>query len=233
MSDKIPFIKDRVLLIPERKGVTKKVFFESIGASYGNFTGSSKKTPLSSTTIGNISAMYPDVNLNWLINGKGQMFNKPNKPIVNNNDNSDNEKMNINKKDLKRKGVPLIPIEAMAGWGNGDVTVMDYDTNEYIIPEFDELKVDFMIRVKGSSMYPKYNSGDMVACKKIPLDTFFQWNKVYVLDTIQGAMIKRIKKSDVSESISCVSDNKSYDPFDLLLDEIYSLAIVVGVIRLE
>ncbi len=92
-------------------------------------------------------------------------------------------------------GIPLIPIDAMAGFGTGGVQVMDYDTQKYVVPEFTELNVDFMIRVKGSSMYPKYNSGDLVACKKLVLsDIFFQWNKVYVLDTDQGALIKRIKK---------------------------------------
>lgn len=130
-------------------------------------------------------------------------------------------------------GVPLIPVEAMAGWGQGDVAVMDYETETYKIPEFDKLKVDFMIKVKGSSMYPKYNSGDTVACRKIALGSFFQWNKVYVLDTSQGAMVKRIKKSIQEDHVLCVSDNKSYDPFDLPIEELYSIALVVGVIRLE
>jgi len=131
------------------------------------------------------------------------------------------------------KGIPLIPLDAMAGFGTGSMQVMDYDTKRYVVPEFEDLNVEFMIRVKGSSMYPKYNSGDIVACKKLPLDTFFQWNKVYVLDTIQGPMIKRVHKSDNSANIVCVSDNEKYQPFELAKSELYSLAIVLGVIRLE
>ena len=136
---------------------------------------------------------------------------------------------------IKEIGVPLIPIDAMAGFGSGATQVMAYDTDLYVIPEFTELNVDFMIRVKGSSMYPKYNSGDLVACKKLNIkDLFFQWNKVYVLDTEQGALIKRIKKSVNGEDfISIVSDNPSYDPLDLHFSKIYAVALVVGVIRLE
>lgn len=130
-------------------------------------------------------------------------------------------------------GIPLIPVDAMAGFGTGTIQVMDYDTERYNVPEFTELNTDFMIRVKGSSMYPKYNSGDVVACKKLPLDTFFQWNKVYVLDTIQGAMIKRIHQSKKQGYITCFSDNEKYKPFDISLQDVYSLALVVGVIRLE
>ena len=129
-------------------------------------------------------------------------------------------------------GVPLIPIEAMAGFGVGDVRVMNYDiTDRYVVPDFED--VDFMIRVKGSSMYPKYNSGDVIACKKLPLGTFIQWNKVHVLDTTQGAMVKRIKQSEKQDSWLLVSDNQAYPPFNIPKNDVRSIAIVVGVIRLE
>ena len=122
----------------------------------------------------------------------------------------------------------------MAGFGTGAVQVMHYDTSKYIVPEFSELNVDFMIRVKGSSMVPKYNSGDLVACKKLVItDIFFQWSKVYVLDTEQGALIKRVKKGSRDNYILLISDNQNYDPFELHLSKIFAVALVVGVIRLE
>ncbi|MGQ1936215.1 S24 family peptidase [Ornithobacterium rhinotracheale] len=132
------------------------------------------------------------------------------------------------------EGIPLIPIEAMAGFGSGEVQVMDYETSNYKVPEFTELKANFMIRVKGSSMYPKYSSGDLVACKKLYLsDIFFQWNKVYVLDTAQGAIIKRVKKGSDKEHLLLISENPNYDPFELHISQINAIALVVGVIRLE
>lgn len=135
---------------------------------------------------------------------------------------------------LRLEGIPLIPIEAMAGFGNGETQIMEYDLEKYVVPEFTELKADFLIRVKGSSMYPKYSSGDIVACKKLPLnDVFFQWNKVYVLDTIQGAIIKRIHPSQKNDHIYIVSENEKYPPYDLHRKEIHAIALVVGVIRLE
>ncbi len=140
----------------------------------------------------------------------------------------------IEANNLDNAGIPLIPIDAMAGFGTGAVQVMHYDTSKYIVPEFSELNVDFMIRVKGSSMVPKYNSGDLVACKKLVItDIFFQWNKVYVLDTEQGALIKRVKKGSRDNYILLISDNKNYDPFELHLSKIFAVALVVGVIRLE
>ena len=168
------------------------------------------------------------LNPEWLLTGKGEMLKESAK--------SNLSPITTPKKDkigIEQQGIPLIPLDAMAGFGTGGVQVMDYDTQKYVVPEFTELNVDFMIRVKGSSMYPKYNSGDLVACKKLVLsDIFFQWNKVYVLDTDQGALIKRIKKGS-EDNLLIVSDNPSYDPYELHLSQIHAIAIVLGVIRLE
>lgn len=176
-----------------------------------------------------------EINYEWLLTGKGDMLknagytNEGTKTTV-----KEPKTAYIRKEKETGKGIPLISIEAMAGFGSGDIQVMNYDSELYNIPEFTELNVDFMIRVKGSSMYPKYSSGDIVACKKLPLtDLFFQWNKVYVLDTTQGALIKRIKKGSDSEHVLIVSENSNYDPFELHLSQIYAVAIVCGVIRLE
>jgi SOS-response transcriptional repressor LexA len=129
-------------------------------------------------------------------------------------------------------GIPLIPTHAMAGYMTGEVQTLDYECERYVVPMFKD--ADFLISVKGSSMIPKYNSGDIVACKKLPLsDIFFQWNKVYVLDTAQGVMVKRIKKGSDTNSILIVSDNIAYEPFELQITQLHGIAIVIGVIRLE
>ncbi len=105
------------------------------------------------------------------------------------------------------EGIPLLPISAMAGAFTGDMTVLEYESERYVIPAF--RGADFLIPVKGSSMYPKYSSGDLVACKRIPMtDLFFQWNKVYVLDTDQGALIKRICPGSSDDTVLIVSTIK-------------------------
>ena len=127
--------------------------------------------------------------------------------------------------------IPLIPVEAMAGYGSGSMQVMEYEAERFLVPTFKG--ADYLIGVRGSSMSPKYNSGDIVACKHLAIDTFFQWNKVYVLDTIQGALIKRVCKGSDEDHVLIVSDNTKFDSFELHRSEIHAIAIVVGVIRLE
>ena len=131
-----------------------------------------------------------------------------------------------------KSGIPLIPIEAMAGFGTGGIQVLELDCEYFTVPTFKG--ADFLITVKGSSMYPKYNSGDIVACKKLTRDdVFFQWNKVYVIDTEQGALIKRIGQGKDEDHVMIISDNEKYQPFNLPKYKIHAISIVMGVIRLE
>lgn len=97
-----------------------------------------------------------------------------------------------------------------------------------------ERGVEFLIRVSGSSMYPKYANGDILACKKIHEILFIQWGKVHVIESVsQGALVKRIFEHD-ADTIRCVSDNKdNYPAFLMPKSDIRSLSIVLGVIRLE
>lgn len=83
-------------------------------------------------------------------------------------------------------------------------------------------------------MQPKYNSGDIVACKKVsPQNTFFQWGKVYVLDTAQGVLIKRVFKGEREGVITLVSYNEEYPPYEVELSEVYHMGLVLGVLRSE
>ncbi len=131
------------------------------------------------------------------------------------------------------EGIPLIPLEAVAGFCNGDpaALVMGYECEKFVVPSF--RGAEFLIPVRGDSMEPKYLSGDVVACKCLTLDAFFQWNKVYVVDSEQGVLIKRVKKGPDDDHVLMVSENENYDPFPLHRSEIRALAIVVGMIRLE
>lgn len=134
------------------------------------------------------------------------------------------------------KEIPLIPLDAMAGQGRGEFEIRPEDILEnYLIPDFDKSGVKFLIRVSGSSMMPKYSNGDLLGCRPIEDWSFFQWGKPYVLDTDQGAIVKRLYPVDGEDEVyECRSDNyKMYPPFKIKKTAIYRIAIVIGVIRRE
>ena len=130
--------------------------------------------------------------------------------------------------------LPLVEDRAIASFGGDAFTIEKTDiTDYYVVPAFKDKKVDFMVKIDGSTMYPKYNSGDIVACRILDDPKFLQWNKVHVVATKdQGIIIKRIHKS-VNGNLKMVSDIEKYPPFEVPEDQITGIALVVGVIRLE
>lgn len=135
----------------------------------------------------------------------------------------------------KAQTLPLVPIAAVAGYnGLDEAGVTLAECPQYSVPDFFAVNAEFLIRVSGSSMYPKYSSGDILACRRIREITFLQWGKIYVIDSQQGMMVKRLFEIDGEPGlVLCKSDNENYPPFRLPKEEIRSLSIVVGAIRLE
>lgn len=216
-------IFDRISTIVEKFGNGKNTVFASlIGVSEANVRNYKNGVMPKADFLEKIARSF-DININWLLTGEGNMLR------------TESEKENIpvaHPSDSPTEGIPLIPISAMAGAFTGEQTVLEYECERFVVPTFKG--AEFLISVKGSSMYPKYNSGDIVACKRLPMDDiFFQWNKVYVLDTDQGPLIKRVKPGSDKEHVLIVSDNERYEPFELPLNRIYHVALVIGVIRLE
>lgn len=160
-----------------------------------------------------------DISAQWLLTGEGEMIKGDKREVAHQAENP-------------KEGIPLIPFSAMAGALTGEQSALEYECERYVVPAFHN--ADFLMPVKGNSMTPTYISGDIVACQRVPMtDIFFQWNKPYVLDTAQGAIIKRIKPGSDKDHILIVSDNKEYDPFELPYKDIYAVALVIGLIRLE
>lgn len=221
MENNFSNIKDRILKVAETYKVSKEKFFEELDISYGNFKGSAKKTPVNSLFLENLLTKYPDLSADWLLTGEGPMF-RSDLPAAHPATESG-------------AGIPLIPIEAVAGLPTDDpVGTRFIDCAHYIIPDFANLNVEYMIRVSGSSMYPKYSNGDILACRRVHDVLFFQWGKIYVIDSSQGALVKRVFQDEDPDRILLVSDNReNYPPFSIPKSDIRSLSIVVGVIRLE
>lgn len=212
-------IHERIGTLVDTFGEGKNTILASkLGVSEGNIRGYIKGVMPKQDILEKIVRCF-DINSDWLLTGRGTMFKKDDFPKATPSNQPNN-------------GIPLIPLSAMAGALTDETSILEYECERYTVPAFKG--ADFLIPIKGNSMYPTYLSGDIVACQKIPLKSlFFQWNKPYVLDTKQGALIKRIKPGSDKDHVLIVSDNKEYDPFELPCSEINAVALVLGLIRME
>ena len=220
--------KERLEHFIAAMGYSVREFERAIGVSNG--TVRHITDALSANLKEKISANFPQLSMNWLLTGEGEMLRSskaaPSQPDA---------KARPVLKEVTKGGLPLIPIDAVAGFNGWDECgVSELDCTHYDVPDFETAHADFLIRVSGSSMYPKYSSGDILACRKIDEITFLQWGKIYVIDSRQGAMVKRLFPMESNaDMVLCKSDNPNYPPFELPKEEIRSLSIVVGAIRLE
>ncbi len=211
-------IHERIeLLVQEFGGGKNTVLADKIGISEGNIRGYIKGIMPKCDVLGKIATSL-DINAEWLLTGRGEMLKSAaTAPVA---------------KQVAQGGIPLIPVDAIAGVLSGNsIAVMDYECDRYDIPMF--RGAEFLIQVSGDSMQPKYCSGDIVACKRLPIDTFFQWNRVYVVDSEQGVIIKRVRPGHDDKHVIMVSENEAYAPFELPLEKVYSIALVIGVVRAE
>jgi len=201
-------VKDRILAYMKAKSLSQNRFEEAIDMSHG-YINNLKSSP-TAKVLQKIFYTFPDLNQSWLLTGNGTM---------------------LNTEERKLGGIPLVPQDAMGGALAGqDNQWMPYNCEWYVIPAF--IGADFLMTVQGDSMMPDYLPGDLVACRRVPLDRlWFQWGKIYIIDTDQGPLIKKIMPSDKEGYIKIVSANPNYPPFDLETTEIHGVALVDGLIR--
>lgn len=211
-------ILQRIKEYIDYKGITNAAFERSIGMSNASFSKSLRNGgAIGTDKLENILSVYPDLSPEWLLTGRGDMLYEEPKMVVSPN---------------KSNGIPLVPIEAMAGVFQGEQGVHLSDCEYYVVPLFSD--ADYLIPIKGDSMQPYYYSGDIVACKKTsPQSSFFQWGKVYVVDTEQGVLIKRLFQGETKQTITLVSDNEKYPPIEIPREEVYHIAVVLGTLRSE
>lgn len=235
-------IKQNISLYLAKKGISDYEYYKISGTTRGILA---QNNGISEDNIARFLAYAKDVNIEWLLTGRGDMLKtkctlnetpSPEETIPEDKVTKNKQKKQIDSiqkiSDGARDGIPLIPIDAMAGALMGEQTVLEYECERYIVPAFQN--ADFLIRTKGDSMQPTYNSGDLVACRRVSMSgLFFQWGRVYVIDTNQGVLIKRINPGVDTDHVSIVSDNDRYQPFQLPVSDIYAVALVVGTIRLE
>lgn len=158
-------------------------------------------------------------NIKWLMTGEGDMLKASSsvdsQPSVKNERVADDEAYKV----------PLVPISALGGSLNDFNTTVCRDDCETVISPIKD--IDMAIKISGDSMEPEYPSGSTVLIKKINEHAFLEWGKVYVLSTCNGTVIKRLMPTDDPNKVLCESINPKYPPFEVSLEHVYGVYIVM------
>lgn len=228
-------VKNRLKEFCLSEGITISAFENNIGVSNGYVNAISKS--LGIDKLNAIIEKYSNLNIEWLLSGKGEMLKTNHtsrhnsveqEPLVKYED-SEIPQVKQFSKSQNIQTRPRIPLNAAAGSLSVAISSVSESECEQIpiIPSLP--KYDFTIVARGESMEPVIESGDELACRFITESAFIQWGRIHVLDTAQGIVVKRIFESD--GHILCRSDNKGYPDFPIAKEEIYHMALVVGLLR--
>lgn len=213
-------VKSRLKEFASFCNLSIRAFEEKCGLNRGNISNMNDDGSIGSDKLSKIFDTYSSLNPQWLLTGKGRMLlevdvdsYRPANPAI-----------------IASETRPRIPFEAAAGSLSlvAQSVTMTQCEQLPIIPRMP--KYDFTIIVKGDSMEPEFKSGDELACKMLRESSYIQWGRPYVVDSLDGVVLKRIH--DAGDKILCTSDNPRYGEFVIPKTEVNHLAIVVGLVRL-
>lgn len=198
-------VQERLLVFLKHKRLSKLAFANSIGRSPAYVTNIV-------TTIGKesrkvIEATYPELNMEWLLFGNGEMIK------------SEDEGKSKEKVSGSLNSILVIPVAAQAGrLSDFADSVSESDCEKMLSPING---ADFAIPVSGDSMSPEYPSGTKVIVKKINHEAFIDWGRTYVLDTCNGIVIKNVYPGQSADTVKCVSINPNFPSFEIEVSNIY------------
>lgn len=244
--------KERILKYLDYKGISKADFYILTGIKRGLLDADKLKSAVSDVFIAKIIAVYPDISLNWLITGRGDMLKEaPGEEVLAmmyaesraEADNlSDNKTPYLttlfhmhNDKIVRQQSVPLFELEAWEGLASL-LNNADNLTPEYYISIPNLPPCDGGIYVRGDSMYPLLKSGDIVLYKQVSDPEMILGGEMYLLsftyndeEYISVKYVNRIEGDD--ERVKLVSYNAHHSPIVIYLSEIRALAIIKASIR--
>lgn len=227
---------DGEMLMEKYEGCHLNTFLAYTGLSQTAFANKTKidvielyqildsKKPIYKDIADKIISAFPNVNREWLMNGKGDM--------IIGEDELQREVKQEQRELLGQYATWMLPTSAIGGSLVGFPAdgVKEYECEKVISPI---PNIDFAMQVYGDSMEPTYPNGARVFIKRINPTLFIEYNRVYVLNTENGVIIKKVVKSENEGYIKCVSLNEEYPPFEVPMSEIHDWFRVLGCLTIN
>jgi hypothetical protein len=191
------------------KSLTIAEFERSIGMSNASFGKSLKNNgAIGSDKLENILSIYPDINCDWLLTGRGNML------ASNNEDALVNVVAELEKTYEKKDERKLIPLYddaiTMGGMQNG-VAIVDgvYTPTEWIDAGDWFPGATAAIRHYGDSMV-EYPSGSILVLKRVIDHRLIIWGRNYLVETTEYRITKQLQDGGEATIIGYSSNKDTY-----------------------
>lgn len=206
----------RISEIARLEGISIGALERQIGASKGVLSRAiQNNTDIQAKWLTRIVENYPSYSASWLLSGTGEITGGQV------HDFSKEEKRSL-------RQIPLYRIEATAGFAAIYKDIPQVTEGYLSIPNIPP--VDGAIYIRGDSMSPLIESGDIVIFQKTQGISNILWGHIYIvcyfLDGDEFTVLKYIRRSPVESHIRLESVNQRFDPLDIPTSSIVALALV-------
>lgn len=213
-------VKERLIEFLIHEGISKTEFGRKIGVSSAYV--SSIRRSIDKEKVKSIALNFPDLNIDWLLYGDGEMLRSNHPHFI----------FDVENKD----GTQKIPIYDLVATGGLVSVFQDQDAepaNYLSLPGLPP--VDGAVYIRGDSMAPLIKSGDIIIYKRVSLsEDSIMWGQIYLLsytfDQDSYTAVKYLRRSERPGHIRLASENPNFDPQDIPSSSITSLAIVKAII---
>lgn len=197
--------KDRLLQYITEKRLSVHGFEKAASLSSG-YMKSLRHCP-SAKKLAQILEAFPDLNRAWLLTGEGDML----LPAASSEKQQPSEGA-LHPAVPAPHTVPLVPAYAAAGPQPGidDIGVLAAECPRVLSPH---PAAEIAIEITGSSMAPDFPPGCRVFATRLPYLDNIRRGDVYVVETSEGAVIKRLTLSDGGRYVTAESINPDYAPY--------------------
>ncbi|MBC8618926.1 LexA family transcriptional regulator [Parabacteroides faecis] len=209
-------IKDRLKEIRDYAKMGQTNFEKHTGISSGYFN--KVKGSIGSDTILKIVNKFPELNLDWLITGKGEML----KPV--------SSAPSIN---YEHKGSPYYDVDFIGGF---DIVLNSQAVNPNYYIDFEPYNKQGVMwcNITGHSMEPAINHGDMIAIKEVQdWRSYLTFGEIYAIVTTNDMRtVKKIRKGNTTEQYRLIPINTiDYDEQDIEKIKISKVFEVLGCMK--
>ncbi len=204
-------IKERIFKYLEINGISKASFYEAVNISASNFKGKGAESELGGEAIAKILTYYEDLNADWLLTGRGEIFNtkSPKNAMILEQGEKHGEKHGFPKLqkspcfelDLEDRSTFVVehtfPLRTDRCMELQTVPLYELDATAGLVALFTDAQTqiplchitlpnlppcDGAVFVRGDSMYPILKSGDIVLYKTVfDLRDGIMWGEMYLL----------------------------------------------------
>lgn len=202
-------IKERICKFIDYKKMNVTRFQQSIGVS-GSYIANMTKG-IGVDVQRRIIDAYPELNIDWILTGEGNMLNEPVSTAL-------------------QKIINVMPLSASGGH------ISEFMNNTAVgceVMTAPSEHSDVAILIPDDSMEPLLKHGVRAVLQRTNADAFIAWGNVYVIDTVNGIYVRHVYPSvNYKDGYLLKSCNEKYPDFEIKSSHVLNFYKILATINI-